>query len=405
MRLNPADTRVDISWGYPVVSPHASFHRISPYLQKAWGLRTILRVRISITDQGSATDPCRYIKFLPAELLPTFWNESERQLLTGTTLQPALEAKLKSLFREFELVRASTEQIAWCRELWWDEIEGVVDEDDWKQCDAMYRSRALEFPGIGDSMVAGIDMANHASGDRTIALYEVNEDGDAALLLQDNKKLGTGDEITITYGDNKGACEMLFSYGFIEDSMTTARELFLNLEIPDDDPLKRAKNAVSTVAPGVRLYESGVSTSWDSDYVWLICVNEEDGFEFRIAQSNDGTQELQVFWKEDALHDVSQLHRRLQNDEMWAVFQLRAVATIQARVEWQLSVLLETEDGIGRTAHGEGTNIRSKPYAQAMRLRKLETKLLQQCYADLEEEVSNNVLYSDLLWSPRSSIG
>ena len=36
---------------------------------------------------------------------------------------------------------------------------------------------------------------------------------------------------------------MLFSYGFIEDTMISAKELFLDLDIPDDDPLKPAKKA------------------------------------------------------------------------------------------------------------------------------------------------------------------
>ena len=333
--------------------------------------------------------PTRYIKFLPEELLPTFWHDSERQLLIGTTLRPALEAKMKSLYREFDFLRASTEQIPWCRDLWWDELDGLIDYDDWKHCDAMYRSRALEFPGIGDAMVPGVDMANHASGGSTGALYETDGNGDAVLLLMDGKSLNPGDEVTITYGDSKGACEMLFSYGFLEDSMTSAREIFLDLEIPDDDPLKRAKNAVSTAAPGFRLYENGDSVSWESDYIWLICINEEDGLRFSILQTNDGDQKLQISWKGVEMDEIGQLKLKLLEDAMWDVFHLRAVSIVQSRIESQLILLSETDDEVSSTASAEGTSIRLKSYNDALKLRSLERTLLEQGHENLEKQVSN----------------
>lgn len=62
----------------------------------------------------------------------------------------------------------------------------------------MYRSRVLEFPGIGDAMVPCIDMANHASGVDTGALYETDGQGNAILLLRDGKCIKKGEEITIT---------------------------------------------------------------------------------------------------------------------------------------------------------------------------------------------------------------
>ncbi len=91
-----------------------------------------------------------YIKFLPDELLPTFWSAEEKELLSGTTLEPAVRAKLNSLLREFEMMRTTTESIDWCNKHWWDEDTGKVTFDDWMCVDAMYRSRALEFPGVGD---------------------------------------------------------------------------------------------------------------------------------------------------------------------------------------------------------------------------------------------------------------
>jgi hypothetical protein len=140
-----------------------------------------------------------YIKFLPDELLPTFWTEEEQDLLEGTTLRPAIRAKLNSLLREFENVRTATESIDWCTKYWWDEDSGMVTFDDWMCVDAMYRSRALEFPGLGDCMVPCVDMANHSSGDATAALYETDNDGNALLLLREGKIIPQGGEVTITY--------------------------------------------------------------------------------------------------------------------------------------------------------------------------------------------------------------
>ena len=152
-----------------------------------------------IKDIGVLNPLTEYIKYLPDELLPTFWSEEEQELLTGTTLQPAVRAKVSSLLREFELVRTATESIEWCAKYWWDEDTGFVNFDDWLCVDAMYRSRALEFPGVGDCMCPCVDMANHASGDASAALYETDEDGDGLLLLRPGKNIDKDGEITITY--------------------------------------------------------------------------------------------------------------------------------------------------------------------------------------------------------------
>lgn len=343
----------------------------------------------STTGKRGVTSPfTEYIKFLPLELLPTFWTEAERELLTGTTLYSAVNAKLKSLYREFENLRSATSKISWCAESWWDEIDGLISFDDWLQVDAMYRSRALEFPGIGDCMAPCIDMANHSSGDATMAIYEVDNDGNALLLLREGKDVRINDEITITYGDNKGACEMLFSYGFIEDEMESAKELFLHLPLPEDDPLARAKAAVADTAPGFKVFEHGQVIDWEGDYVWLLCVNEEDGLEFKVQRTIDGDREIKAFWKEEVLSEVKAFKSLLQADPMWEVFHLRAVSLLQDRVASQLQALYGSEDEVNATPHGEGTSIRDRPWHLSQRLRTLEAGLLEKAYAHFEDLVS-----------------
>jgi hypothetical protein len=140
-----------------------------------------------------------YIKFLPERiLLPTFYTDEERGLLYGTSLREAVDTKLVSLEREFEHLRNSTQSIPWCLQEWWEIETGALTFDDWKLVDAMYRSRALDLPGTGHAMVPCVDMANHASGDATVALYETDEQDNAVLQLRWGKKLHPGEEVTIT---------------------------------------------------------------------------------------------------------------------------------------------------------------------------------------------------------------
>lgn len=331
-----------------------------------------------------------YIKFLPLELLPTFWTAAERSLLTGTTLAPAVTSKLNSLYREYDNVRASTSNIAWCAESWWHDVDGHVGFDDWLQVDAMYRSRALEFPGIGDCMAPCIDMANHVDGDLTAAVYEVDAEGNAVLLLRDGKTVEEGDEVSITYGDAKGACEMVFSYGFLDHDMTSAKELFLDLSFPLDDPLRKAKTLVADTAPGFKVVQTENGISWEGDYVWLVCVNEEDGLEFAIEQTLDGGTELKSFWKQQDLPELGNFKTLLTKDEQWELFHLRAICVLQDRVATQLQTLYRVEDEVNAAEHGEGTAIRERPWQLAMRLRTLEGELLEQAYSHFEDLVSSS---------------
>jgi hypothetical protein len=184
---------------------------------------------------------------------------------------------------------------------------------------------------------------------------------------------------------------MIFSYGFLEYAMTSAKEMFLDLQPSEHDPLGMAKTRVSTAAPGVKLSEKPLEANdldgveWYSEFIWLVCVNEEDGLEFRVLQSNDGGRELKTYWKEKELKDTSELKGLLEQDLLWDVFQLRAVVLIQQRIEEQLHVLLETNNQITSTYKDEG--IRQRPRDLALRLRDLESKLLEKAHRSLDDEV------------------
>lgn len=356
-----------------------------------------------IKNVGLLNPLTEYLKYLPDESLPTFWTEEEQELLEGTTLRPAVRAKLNSLLREFELVRTATEPIDWCAKYWWEEDNGMITFEDWMLVDAMYRSRALEFPGAGDCMMPCVDMANHASGEATAALYETDGNGNGLLLLREGKTIAEGGEITITqvpdircpirmhanwnsYGDDKGACENIFSYGFLEDGVTSAKVMFLDLDIPDDDPLRPAKVFVSTAAPGFRLFDKGDSIGWESDYIWLVVINEEDGLDFRVRQTIDGKREIQAFWKERELDDTSKIREYLQEDAAWDVYQLRATVLLQSRVEGQMETIQAMQ---GLT---QELTVRDIPWRLSDRLRSLELEMLERAALVLDSQVRTLIL-------------
>lgn len=140
-----------------------------------------------------------YVKFMPEEIpLPTYYTEEEFELLRGTSLRSAVEAKNASLEREFGHIRQSTKHIPWCQKYWWDEDIGGLVLDDWRYVDAIYRSRMVDLPGHGYSMVPCIDMANHASEATVKALYETDAEDNAVLQLRCGGTLHADEEVTIS---------------------------------------------------------------------------------------------------------------------------------------------------------------------------------------------------------------
>jgi hypothetical protein len=328
-----------------------------------------------------------YIKSLPQELLPTFWTGAELELLVGTTLAPAVSSKLKSLRREWELLCSSASQTRW-----YNAVQEYLDFDDWLHVDAMYRSRALDIPGVGHCMVPCVDLANHESGNATVALYEKDADGNAVLLLRNGKALSDGDEITITYGDEKGACEMLFSYSFLEADRESAETLFLSLQLPGNTTLQDAKIEFAGAAPGFKLIDAGDGNiEWTGDFIWMLCVNDEDGLHFEIAMTVDGNTETEAFFQDHRLTGgASGLHRLLEQSELREVYRLRAVTLLQQRIFDQLEVLYTTQDDMEALPHGDNSDIRECVYHQAMKLRSLEFDLMNRAYESFERQVSDN---------------
>src|SRR6266536_4701242 len=139
---------------------------------------------------------------------------------------------MAALIQEFETLCEQTGTIPWCQKCWWENAD--LDVMNWVLLDAWYRSRCLELPNAGESMIPCVDMVNHSS--KPNSYYELAPDSGISLLLRPGVKLDVGSEVSISYGTSKTQAEMLFSYGFIDED-STANGLVLSLEPFPDDPL------------------------------------------------------------------------------------------------------------------------------------------------------------------------
>lgn len=70
----------------------------------------------------------------------------------------------------------------------------------------------------------------------------------------------------------------------------------------------------------------------------------------------------------------------LEEDDLWEVFQLRAVVLLEERVTDQLDLLL-------KSTVEKSAMVRDRPWELAMRLRDLEGDLLQRARKKLEDQV------------------
>jgi hypothetical protein len=287
-----------------------------------------------------------------------------------------------------------------------------------------------------------MDLASHAAGEATNATYDKTNDA-YVLRLIPGKTVLRNQEISITYGDEKGACEMLFSYGFIDQAMETAETLFLGLSISADDANAAAKAKIAGCAPGFKIIDivteptlagevapepadtagsvsaqttqaedmhrhsllgahkgaadptvtyqrPSTEMDWKGDFIWLLCVSEDDGLSFLIAQTIDGQEELRAAFRDQDFEGADGLRQILAKDELWDVFRLRAIVILQQRVFEQMQILFETQEKVELEPHGAETQIRAGPHELAMKLRRLEFELLEKAYEVFEAQVSDN---------------
>ncbi|KAJ1326594.1 N-lysine methyltransferase SETD6 [Microdochium nivale] len=331
--------------------------------------------------QCAKTAWTQYFKMLPESIpLPTTWSEAELFLLRGTSLEESVKAKLSALTKEFDTIKAKVVGIPF-----WDEIiciDETITVHDWVLLDALYRSRSLELPRSGEAMVPCLDLTNHSS-DYT-AQFEENSDDQVVLLLRDGAQVSAGNEVTISYGMQKSAAEMLFSYGFVEAG-SPARSLVLPLELMEDDPLLRAKLHAFKDAPTLTLRgnDSGFQ-NWSAPFAYLMCVNEEDGLNFKILQETDGTRHMRMFWQDDDVTDRQTSFREvISSHELAKIFELRVVTIVLELIQGTLH-RLEAYNGL--ESEENQSMLRPEVIHSAVQLRKAERELMTMAMRGLEAQ-------------------
>ncbi|KAI1335421.1 hypothetical protein F5Y15DRAFT_249168 [Xylariaceae sp. FL0016] len=338
------------------------------------------------SGQGASTPWSQYFSLLPTDVpVPTMWTESELSLLRGTSLETAVAAKLAALTKEFDVIRAKTENIPQWYELL--SIDEEITVSDWILLDALYRSRSLGLPKSGESMVPCLDLVNHSNS--ATAYFEETGKDEVALLLRSGSKVPQGSEVTIDYGTDKSAAEMLFSYGFI-DEQSAAKSMVLRLESMDDDPLSKAKLHVFGAPPVLEIKDtdSGVP-QWSAPFAYLMCLNQEDGLDFRVLQETDGTRHLRMFWQDIDITDQSDtIKDRIDKHELRQVFQLRTVMVVLEVLNQRISgiVASETIPGLARAS----------VWHAAAHLKRVESELLERTLQELENQVSPSPSSSNL---------
>ncbi len=254
--------------------------------------------------------------------------------------QNALGAKLTALNNEFDQLKEVSSGMPFWNKLFWERESATIT--DWILVDAWYRSRCLELPHTGNAMVPALDMINH-SGTPT-AYYEQDPEGTVALHIRSASAVRDTEEICISYGEAKPAAEMLFSYGFI-DEQSPAQQLTLSIEPFADDPLAKAKLHVFDGPSTATFIYDGTDCRWHSPFAHLMCLNEEDGLEFRILQDPSGGRQLRLFWQEtDVTEDAHSFEEWTQDHPLRALFALRVVAILQELVVSQTERLGSAPD-------------------------------------------------------------
>lgn len=228
-------------------------------------------------------------------------------------------------------------------------------------------------------------MANHSS--ESVAYWEQIDSNNVSLLLRPGLNLGTGDEITISYG-TKSAAEFLFSYGFIDEARSNS-SLVLAIQPFPDDPLGKAKIQAFTQPPTVSISKQEDAVEWESPFLYFMSLNEEDGLVFRVLQQVDGLRSpLRVFWQEkDVTEDTDRFEEMVREHPLKEVFELRVLVLLHDRLRQQLERLYGTEEMVNTIGMLAG----SVRHDCVMRLRNSEIEILEKAFEDVDMRVSTKI--------------
>lgn len=206
--------------------------------------KDIIVLFLALVDAKGSSDMSDYVKGLPAQKdmdQPWSWSEDEIfDSLRGTSLLMACVHKKGHVSARYEAIVRSKGG------------ESLVSESQFLLAEQWVVSRSLEIPneptiasaeataspGLSICMVPVLDFVNHAPGAN--CRFEVVDNGDVVLVVNENVPIKSGDEVFINYGPDKSAAEFLFCYGFIDANHGSAKSVTLEaplmLSMDEIDP-------------------------------------------------------------------------------------------------------------------------------------------------------------------------
>ncbi|KAK9389693.1 hypothetical protein V1515DRAFT_283581 [Lipomyces mesembrius] len=230
---------------------------------------------------------------------PIFWTPGQISKAAGTSLYYPLSAKLRLLSSEFEKFASQWREV-------FGKVDGAGEKDveisfeEYVRADWLVVSRVMELP-IGDEPGLGvvplIDFANHSTSLHVNARYEITDD--AVKLVSLPGQVAPEDEVLISYGPNKGTSEILFTYGFLIDSEDAGCES-VKMRVRDGGVLQLVYGRPPVAEFDVREGE----VKWECEFLWLLCVTEEDEFEVSVAQKVEGPPDVDISIRGQTLSGV-----------------------------------------------------------------------------------------------------
>ncbi|KAK9384035.1 uncharacterized protein V2V93DRAFT_363355 [Kockiozyma suomiensis] len=286
---------------------------------------------------------------------PMFWDEERCARAIGTSLYAPLRAKQRKLRAEFEELSQRWQAV------FVHETETLAYEE-YIRADWLVSSRVIELPSDGVewelAVVPILDFANH--GSQPNARYE-NTDDSVELVCAESEVSGSdyrdGAEIVISYGPDKGSSELLFTYGFLLTPAEYSGEEHVKM------PVSSGGSALQYIYGRVPLVEIHVdaegSISWECEYLWLLCVGPDDGFEVSVSVTHDSSEEIDATVAGETLVGVrgnevaTAIRSRLAVGKMAAVLMLRRVLLLEQLTTGWLDALGESEWDYSETPEDE----------------------------------------------------
>jgi hypothetical protein len=344
--------------------------------------------------------------------LPFTWMDEELDSLAASSIYDAVLAKRGAMkltymdlfsnekFREeiAEYVKSGPRQLR-------NQIDAEVTFHDWQLVEEWILSRSLSIPQKAPegevyeevALVPVVDLCNH--GAHPTARYDVDEYGNVFLILCE-EKMSPGQEITITYGPDKGSGEFLFNYGFIPEDHLTAKEMtrfydMMDIELrqvldPEHEPASKSKSeldisyellAAFLDRPQNRfLVSTTPSPAWHDDFIYMLACEETLSL---VRDQDSGYYELHFRGSELDLNQIEGTLRARDKDYFERTVQERGNVIARSLIK---HLLEQMDDDVEEGQKLKGSH---RPKRHHHRLVQLERLLLEDVLEHTESSVAS----------------